>query len=252
MTNWLPDISTGDGPLYLRLADRIESDIGDGTLPSGARLPPQRNLAFDIGVTVGTVGRAYALLRERGLVTGEVGRGTYVIDHAETSVPLVHESGDIRPTTGMDGTRFLDPPSGKLRLDNTAAPENGQSGTIGTILAEIVHEHGEEVSAYARRFPDAWFEAGARWLARGKFRPAPEDIVPSLGAHAGIVSIISAMTSPGDTMVFEHVTYSQISRSAGLLGRRTVLARSDEHGLIPEDFEHVCAQRHPKVAFLMP
>ncbi|MCG6857717.1 MAG: GntR family transcriptional regulator, partial [Salaquimonas sp.] len=142
MTSWLPDLSQGEGPLYLRLADRIESDIGEGVLGPGVKLPPQRDLAFDIGVTVGTVGRAYALLRQRGLVTGEVGRGTYVVDHNESSMPMVAESGDIRPTTGMDGTRFLDPPSGKLRLDNTSAPEIGQSGTIGTILNDIIRENG--------------------------------------------------------------------------------------------------------------
>lgn len=248
MTNWLPDLSGGGGPLYLRLADRIESDIGAGTLPGGAKLPPQRNLAFDIGVTVGTVGRAYALLRERGLVTGEVGRGTYVVDRSRE--PEV--AGAVPPPAGMDGTRPLDPPSGKLRLDNTSAPETGQGDTIGTILASIVRDHAPDMSAYARRFPDSWFQAGAQWLSRGRYRPAPESIVPALGAHAAIVSVISAMSSPGDHIVFEHLTYSQISRSAGLLGRRTVLARSDEHGLIPEDFEHVCAQRHPKLAFLMP
>src|ERR1700754_1129004 len=78
MTNWLPDLSKGSGPLYLRLADQIETDIGSGRLASGGKLPPQRNLAFDIGVTIGTVTRAYAVARERGLVTGEIGRGTYV------------------------------------------------------------------------------------------------------------------------------------------------------------------------------
>ena len=50
MTNWLPDIKTGDGPLYARLAGRIENAIETGDLPSGAKLPPQRNLAFDLGV----------------------------------------------------------------------------------------------------------------------------------------------------------------------------------------------------------
>lgn len=52
MTSWLPDLSTGAGPLYLRLADRIESDIGNGLLAVGAKLPPQRNLAYDVGVTI--------------------------------------------------------------------------------------------------------------------------------------------------------------------------------------------------------
>ncbi len=83
MTTWLPDLSTGDGPLYVRLADQIETSIESGDLKAGAKLPPQRDLAFDIGITIGTVGRAYALARERGLVNGEVGRGTYVLPAAK-------------------------------------------------------------------------------------------------------------------------------------------------------------------------
>ncbi len=64
--------------------------------------------------------------------------------------------------------------------------------------------------------------------------------------------MISAVTSPGDRIAFETLTYSQISRSAGLIGRRIALVESDEFGMRPEDFERVCAQQHPKLAFLMP
>ncbi|TIQ94451.1 MAG: GntR family transcriptional regulator, partial [Mesorhizobium sp.] len=84
MTNWLPDLTSGSGPLYQRLADSIETDIDRGVIDAGAKLPPQRDLAYDIGTTVGTVGRAYQLLRERGLVSGEVGRGTYVLGRHDT------------------------------------------------------------------------------------------------------------------------------------------------------------------------
>ncbi|TIO99063.1 MAG: aminotransferase class I/II-fold pyridoxal phosphate-dependent enzyme, partial [Mesorhizobium sp.] len=59
-------------------------------------------------------------------------------------------------------------------------------------------------------------------------------------------------TTPGDTIVFEHLTYSQISRSAGLIGRRTALVSADDEGLDPDDFERVCAQKHPKMMFVMP
>src|SRR6478735_10512726 len=85
MTNWLPDLSQGSGPVYMRLADSIESAIASGALPAGGKLPPQRNLAYDIGVTIGTIGRAYALVHERGLVAGEVGRGTYVLDRTQVA-----------------------------------------------------------------------------------------------------------------------------------------------------------------------
>lgn len=248
MTNWLPDIQQGRGPLYARIADQIEQAIGNGTLPVGAKLPPQRNLAFDIGVTIGTIGRAYNIVRERGLVSGEVGRGTYVLDRPE-SRPA--EQADPL-TSSLAGTRPIVAPAGKLRFDSTAAPDIGQGEILARLLSEISRDHHADIASYARNFPDHWFEAGAQWLARGSFRPAPESVVPTLGAHAAVVAVISAVTSPGDRIAFETLTYSQVSRSAGLIGRRVALMESDEFGLVPEDFERVCAQQHPKLAFVMP
>ncbi|RTM05378.1 MAG: PLP-dependent aminotransferase family protein [Hyphomicrobiales bacterium] len=245
MTNWLPDLSAGSGPLYQRLADSIESDIDKGVIDAGAKLPPQRDLAYDIGTTVGTIGRAYQLLRERGLVSGEVGRGTYVLgQRAETPKP------DVEP--GLQGTRFIDAPSGKLRFDSTAAPDVGQGAVIADLLGRTAQEHPHDISSYTRDFPERWYEAGSRWLARNAFRPSPDSIVPTLGTHAAVMAAIAALTMPGDYVVFEHLTYSQIARSAGLIGRRTALVATDEDGIDPDDFERVCAQKHPKVMFLMP
>lgn len=249
MTTWLPRLDRGSGPRYVRLADQIERDIENGILPVGAKLPPQRNLAFDIGVTVGTVSRAYALVRERGLVSGEVGRGTYVLDRRQDRIPAA-EVPDRNIHLG--GTRHLDPPSGKIRFDSTAAPDTGQGETIGALTAQIVHDHPFDVASYTRRFPNHWFEAGSRWLSKGSFQPETSRIVPTLGAHAAAISVIAAVSAPGDYIAFEHLTYSQVARSGELIGRRTTLVRSDESGVLPEDFERVCAQRHPKMAFLMP
>ncbi|MEX2695449.1 PLP-dependent aminotransferase family protein [Rhizobium mongolense] len=248
MTNWLPDLSRGSGPVYMRLADSIESAIASGALPAGSKLPPQRNLAYDIGVTIGTIGRAYALVHERGLVAGEVGRGTYVLDRAETAPG---EQADPL-TISLGGTRVLDAPANKIRFDTTAAPDLGQGRIIGQILAEIGEQNISEISSYSRNFPRNWFLAGQRWLARNGWTPETENIVPTLGAHAAAVSIISAVSSPGDKIVFENLSYTQVSRSARLLGRRTITVDSDENGVLPDDFERLCQQQHPKLAFLMP
>ncbi|TIW20648.1 MAG: PLP-dependent aminotransferase family protein [Mesorhizobium sp.] len=245
MTNWLPDLSSGSGPLYQRLADSIESDIDKGVIDAGAKLPPQRDLAYDIGTTVGTIGRAYQLLRERGLVSGEVGRGTYVLTQR-----AVDPKPDLEPA--IQGTRPIDAPAGKLRFDSTAAPDVGQDAVIAEMLARTAQEHPREISSYTRDFPERWYQAGSRWLARNSFRPSPDSIVPTLGTHAAVMAAIAALTMPGDYVLFEHLTYSQISRSAGLIGRRTALVSADDEGIDPDDFERVCAQKHPKVMFLMP
>lgn len=63
---------------YRRIADRIADDIATGRLQPGDRLPPQRVFARRRGIAGSTAGRVYAELVRRGLVVGEVGRGTFV------------------------------------------------------------------------------------------------------------------------------------------------------------------------------
>ncbi|OHV81224.1 PLP-dependent aminotransferase family protein [Rhizobium sp. LCM 4573] len=247
MTSWLPDIKEGKSPLYIRVADQIEDAIMAGDLQAGAKLPPQRNLAYDIGVTIGTISRAYSLLHERGLVSGEVGRGTYVRSRPE----IASQDANDPATVSFAGTRPFHPPPGKIRFDSTAAPDVGQNQIIASVINEIMRDHPREIASYTRSFPDHWSEAGARWLSYSKWTPAIDSVVPTLGAHAGVMAIISSLTSPGDRIVFEHMTYSQISRAAGLIGRRSSLVDSDDFGVLPEDFERVCLQQHPKIAFFM-
>ena len=197
MTNWLPDLQQGKGPIYVRLADQIESAIAGGTLPAGAKLPPQRNLAFDLGITIGTVSRAYALVHERGLVSGEVGRGTFVRDRHGAP-----PEANLDPVAAaLVGTRVIAPPPGKIRFDSTAAPDVGQGPTLQEHIAAILRDNPSDIASYTRSFPDHWFEAGARWLAKGDWAPAPRDIAPTLGAHAGIMAVLTAVSSPGDKVV---------------------------------------------------
>jgi DNA-binding transcriptional MocR family regulator len=247
MTNWLPDLQASDGPLYVRIADQIEQAISTGMLASGSKLPPQRNLAYDIGVTIGTVSRAYTMVRERGLVSGEVGRGTYVLGSAQDNDPAAVDPVSAK----LVGTRAANAPPGKLRFDTTAATDVGQSGVVTDMLTDICREQPNEIASYTRNFPVQWLEAGKRWLKRDDWQPAIESIVPTLGAHAAVIAAVSVITAPGDRIVFEHVTYSQVSRGTALIGRQTALVESDAHGVIPEDFERVCVQQHPKLAFLM-
>ena len=68
----------GDRPKYLALADAVEQAFREHELPPGTALPPQRALARALGVTLGTVSRAYAEAATRGLVEASVGRGTFI------------------------------------------------------------------------------------------------------------------------------------------------------------------------------
>src|SRR5262249_12586488 len=88
MTIWQPDLHSVPGPRYLAIVDALASDLDHGKLRAGCRFPTHRDLAYKRGVPVGTVTRAYAEAERRGLIKGEVGRGTYIRDRSGKSAPL--------------------------------------------------------------------------------------------------------------------------------------------------------------------
>ena len=263
MTNWIPRFERTGTPIYVELADAMQRDIDSGVLRPGEKLPPQRNLAFDIGVTIGTVGRAYALARERGLVTGEVGRGTYVRErdslssltpgslslpgYAKSERESAPEPGSPQPA--HDG---VSPAPGKLRLDSTSASEIGQAAIITGHLTDIMGRFPDRTTDYIRSLKPEWQVAGQRWLASEHWTPDLDGIVPTMGVHAGMMAVIAALTSPGDRIVFESLTYASLARSASLIGRRPIAAPMSENGMDPDGLEHLCANQHPKLIVVIP
>ena len=64
--------------LYQEIVDQIQAQVQNGALVPGDRLPPERELAEQFGVSRTAVREAIKSLAEKGLVTVEVGRGTFV------------------------------------------------------------------------------------------------------------------------------------------------------------------------------
>src|SRR5215470_7896249 len=83
-------------PEYVKLADTIAAEIADGTLKPGDRLPPQRNFAYERKIAVSTASRVYTELLRRGLVVGEVGRGTFISGDARRGMAAPGEPRGIR------------------------------------------------------------------------------------------------------------------------------------------------------------
>src|SRR5437667_1758535 len=65
-------------PLYQQLHRHFTELIRSHALKKGERLPPTRELAGLLGLNRTTVSAAYELLESDGLISGQVGRGSYV------------------------------------------------------------------------------------------------------------------------------------------------------------------------------
>ncbi len=78
MTREAETLAPGALPLYLQISEMLIRDIAAGRLADGVRLPPEREMAAQLGIAVGTLRRALADLTEKGLLERIQGSGNYV------------------------------------------------------------------------------------------------------------------------------------------------------------------------------
>lgn len=85
----------GDAPgyLYEKVADHLASRIRSGELKPHQPLPAEQRLAYDCGVSVGTIRHGTRLLRIRHLVITIRSKGTYV---ARTRFAADADDGDFK------------------------------------------------------------------------------------------------------------------------------------------------------------
>lgn len=79
-------------PLYLQLAEGIQSQVENETLCTGERLPSEIRMAEMAAVSVGTVKKAYSCLQDRGIVKKVRGGGAYVLERKTSA-----ETGKTAP-----------------------------------------------------------------------------------------------------------------------------------------------------------
>ncbi len=75
--------------LYQQVAERIRQQIQAGSISAGDRLPAEKDLAQQLGVSRPIVREALIALEIAGLVEIRTGSGTYVRDHARLSIPVM-------------------------------------------------------------------------------------------------------------------------------------------------------------------
>lgn len=236
---WVPDISKIDGPRYLAVAGAIARAIDSGELPPGAQLPPQRDLAERLGVTVGTVSRAYALAKKRRLISGEVGRGTFV-----QGVGARERTGSVIPKTeerGIDLSCFRSPVDG---LNNEILELLSEVGDRASLLP--LHKYAPEAGSMSHRL------AGTSWVGRTGYEVQADNILITSGAQQAIFVCMATLLNHGDVLLTEELTYSGVKALCSLHGSRLRAVAMDDQGMIPESLEQAAIETGARVVYLQP
>ncbi|HYO63535.1 MAG TPA: PLP-dependent aminotransferase family protein [Pyrinomonadaceae bacterium] len=238
MTIWSPDIQKRGGPRSQAIADALLEDIETGRLKAGTRLPTHRELADQLGVAIGTVTRAYALAQRRGLLSGEVGRGTFVSPAVAASAPAAAPSDTSEP---VDLSRNV------LVRDTRDARMYEALSAVGRFEFDQFLDHYQTAAGAERHRA-----AAARWLSREGFAVAPERVIVTSGAQHAMTIALATLTEPGDTVLTEQLSYPGIKALANFLHVQLRGLPTDEDGLLPEAFEQACRERAGKVLYCIP
>jgi DNA-binding transcriptional MocR family regulator len=233
MSNWFPDLANHAGPKYRAIVEALAADIAGGRLAPGTRLPTHRDLAWRLKVTVGTVARAYAEAERQGLLSGEVGRGSFVTDPTKTE-PALAEYLSVAWTPRTDVINLaVNRPGG----DQGAWAVGPMIERLSRRpdLPQLLSYNLEPVAARQRA-------AGVRWLRSESVVVDADQVAVTAGSQQAICAALAVLTVPGDAVAVEEHTYPGIKSAASLLGRHVVPVAMDGNGLIPTEVERAFAR----------
>ena len=233
-TDWQPDLAQFAGPKYLALSHALRAAVRSGDLPEGARLPPVRELAWQLGITPGTVARAYQIGTQDGLLEAVVGRGTFVAARNPRLGPTQPLFTDVPPVPGRA--------EGPVDLRAPQLPEAGHSQAFARILRDIAGG-GCDWRGYPTNRRDLPLrQAFSDWLsdrALGAFDA--DDLVLTHGGQNAVGLIMQCcLRGERPAVLCEELAFPGFRRAARLNRADVVAVPLDGEGIVPEALDAAC------------
>jgi DNA-binding transcriptional MocR family regulator len=260
-------VRDGERSLTEQIVGAIREGIESGELVPGEKLPPTRELAETAGVNHLTAVRAYRRLRELGLVSSQVGRGTFVRDSAPAAVP------DLGLDSGGEWQRYVLPAVAESQGDRAMAEMYRHSQARGLIPLSVGYPSAElfpfeairraMTEALSRRDSNALQytdiaglpELVEQLVGLSEQRGAPErpeDIVVTTGARQALTLAARAVLRPGDVAACESPTFMGVLESLRAPGARVLPVPVDEEGLDVDALEELLGRQEIRLLALQP
>jgi len=257
MTIYTPDINEHTGPKYRAIANAITHDIHENRLKVGTKLPTHRDLAYRLGVTVGTITRAYGELQRKGVAGGRVGSGTYVQDNTRRNqvFPTPLEVATREPLRRNDARSTLDlPNTGEIDISMNRPTPGPEVTLLAQTLGELSTAEGLSVLTQYNPAPGLMHHrtAMASLLSTLGMNATGDDIILTSGAQHAMAACALGLLKSGDVLLTENLTYPGMTALASHLGVRVRPVMMDEHGMRPDSLEAAVRETGARVVYLMP
>lgn len=237
---WPPSKDDLKRPAYRSLAQSLIDAVSAGEVRPGTRLPTHRALAYDLGLSVQTVSRAYEELARLGIISGEVGRGSFVrAGPPDARAPWHRLAGNEE----VVDCSMLVPVTGDIHRERMA-----------TTLANLAGDMPPDTMFSFR--PRATLErhcgVAVGWLARCGLETRRDLVVPTNGNTVAMTLALMTAAMPGDLVATEEMGHHTLKSLTAALGLRLAGLAIDDEGIVPAAFDRMCRQSQLKVLYIMP
>lgn len=248
------------GPLYQRIAARIEAAIASGAMRAGARLPSVRQLSQQHEVSMSTALQVYRCLENRGVVEARPKSGYFVTPRAPSlPEPMLDLRMEAPSLVNMDQVlqEFLwivnDPlavPSFHAQPARELLPE----AKLQHLLAGVNRRHPEYASRCQMEGSAALRQEIARRAVASGVPLRPDEIVITNGGLEAVYLALRTVASAGDTIVLESPTYFHLLQVIESLGMRALeIPTHPRDGISLEALEFATRERGAvKACVLLP
>ncbi|WP_339475500.1 aminotransferase-like domain-containing protein [Pseudomonas sp. RL_5y_Pfl2_69] len=237
---WIPTLNDTDQPRYLALVDAITQAIACGELQPGARLPPQRRLAWALGWNPSTTMQAYREAARRHLVSGEVGRGTYVLASSQEATLFRLQHAD-------EHAQRIDLRTNVPAIDHVGE-HDGQALSWVLDSRQAIRLQGY-LSAADLLLTRA---QGAAWFKGRGLELTVENIMPCTGAQQGLFTVLLSLCQAGEPVLVEAFTAPGIKAACAQLRLPMHGVALDQEGIVAEDFDRMIRATGARIAVLTP
>ncbi|KPV95799.1 putative HTH-type transcriptional regulator YjiR [Pseudoalteromonas sp. P1-9] len=235
-TIWLPEITEYQklcklSSKYQALADLIERVAQSGVISAEQKLPAQRILADHLGVTHGTVTRAYDLLVKRGIATAKLGAGTFI------KAQSVH-------LDELDDTDFSSSMMPLMGQQNVLAEQMRKLANNASALTDILR--------YKLNGNDELQGTFKAWLNDKGLQIGKQELIFCQGAQQAIYSVLAALCQAGDTVLHEEMCYPGFYQACDSLGLNTKPIALTPEGIDLNALEAYCKSNSVKAIYITP
>ncbi len=236
-----------EAPLYRQLYLQVKDLIDSGRLAGGSRLPATRELAGQLGLNRTTVSAAYELLESEGLISGHVGRGSFVTG------PASHKSrvNWREALAGSAAATPAAPASTPLASFSSSRPSEllFPLEEFRATCEEVIH--GPEAQTILQLGSPAGYPPLRRYLleqARAeRVARDSDDILITSGCQQAFSMLQNTLVRHGETVLLEDPVYPGMRAAFERSGARLIGVPVGRDGLDLEALERILERERPRL-----